>query len=58
MNAARHAAGPNSIDGDPQEFYLRHEVLAAIRKYREVYDEDDNAILNEKYLTKHWDPPV
>ena len=36
LTAARHAAGPNSIDGDPQEFYLRHEVLTAIRKYREV----------------------
>ena len=31
---ARHAAGPNSIDNEPQEFYLSHEVLDVLEKYK------------------------
>merc|ERR1711991_351478 len=45
LSIARHAAGPCSIDGDPQEFYLRHEVLAALNKYRELYE--DNFVNND-----------
>ena len=37
LDATRHAAGPLSIDGEPQEFYLLGEFLGTIRRYQKEY---------------------